>query len=136
MQQIIRYGLVGVATNALAYVAYLLLTHGGVPPKTAMTAVYLLAAFAGYWGNRQLTFAHRGSVLTSGTRYVVAHALGYALNWTLLAVLVDRLGHPHQLVQAFAIVAVACLLFVMFRFFVFAEATQAPPREETGSREP
>ncbi|MDP3891508.1 GtrA family protein, partial [Nocardioides sp.] len=86
MQQIIRYGLVGVATNALAFGAYLLLTWLGVPPKTAMTLVYLLAAFAGYWGNRQLTFAHRGSVLGSGARYVLAHGMGYAVNWTLLAV--------------------------------------------------
>lgn len=134
MQQIIRYGLVGVATNALAFGAYLLLTWLGVPPKTAMTLVYLLAAVAGYWGNRQLTFAHRGSVLGSGARYVLAHAMGYAVNWTLLAVGVDRLGHPHQLVQAFAILAVACLLFVAFRFFVFADATPTPAPGATGTR--
>ena len=117
--QVVRYGLVGLASNLSGYLFYLLITYLGVEPKMAMTLIYFVAAAVGYVGNRQWTFSHQGTVLKSGGRYFIAHFLGYTLNFLVLYIFVDRLGYVHQWVQGVAIVAIAGLLFVLFKYFVF-----------------
>ena len=117
--QLLRYGLVGAASNISGYLVYLLITYFGVEPKLTMTLVYAAAATIGYVGNRQWAFAHKGAVLGSSARYLIAHLLGYTLNLSILYIFVDRLGYAHQWVQAVAIAVVAGFLFVLFRYFVF-----------------
>jgi len=117
--QLIRYGVVGVASNLSAYLIYLLITHLGTEPKTAMTLVYLAGATAGFFGNRQWAFEHTGQMRQAMIRYGIAHLLGYSLNFLILHVFVDRLGYAHEWVQAAAIAVVAVFLFVLFRRYVF-----------------
>ena len=118
-RQVLRYAVVGIANNSIGYLIYLLLTHLGAAPKLTMTLLYCAGATLGYAGNRRFTFAHRGNVMASGQRYLVAHFLGYLMNLAILIVFVDRLGYPHQWVQAAAIFIVAVFLFIAFKFFVF-----------------
>ena len=120
MSQLVRYGLVGVTSNALAFGVYVLITALGVPPAAAMTIVYITAASISFFANRRVTFAHRGSVWGAAGKYVVAHALGYLINLGILVVLVDVLGYSHIWVQALAIFVVAAYLFVTFKLVVFA----------------
>jgi putative flippase GtrA len=119
MLQIVRYGIVGVGSNLLAYSSYLLLTCLGIEPKRAMTTVYIVAALVGFFGNRKWTFSHKGSQAQAAIRYASAHLFGYLMNLTVLKVFVDYLGYAHQLVQAIAIVFVAGMLFMIFKYFVF-----------------
>jgi len=129
VKQLVRYAVVGIASNLAGYLVYLFITWLGVGPKTAMTCLYLLGATVSFVGNRQWTFGHRGSIAAGALRFAFAHLLGYLLNLTLLVVFVDRLGFPHQLVQGIAIFVVAGFLFVLFRWFVFpAAATRAEAR--------
>lgn len=121
MLQLIRYGLVGVASNAAIYFVYLLITYLGVEPKTAMTLVYVIGASIGFIGNRKWTFAHRGDSSSAALRYALAHIIGYLLNFLILFTFVDRLGYAHQWVQAVAIIIVAGFLFIVFKYFVFRE---------------
>lgn len=117
--QLLRYGLVGVATNLALYSFYLLITYLGMEPKKAMTISYVVGASIGFIGHRQWTFAHKGAWLGSGTRYCIAHFCGYLINFLILLTFVDKLGYSHQWVQAVAIFVVAGFLFVTFRYFVF-----------------
>lgn len=117
--QLLRYGLVGVASNLAAYLAYLLLTRAGAAPKLAMTMLYLVGATVSFFGNRRLTFSFRGGWLGPGVRYALSHAVGYLINLALLVALVDAAGYPHQWVQALAILVVAAYLFLAMKFFVF-----------------
>lgn len=119
--QFIRYGMVGVATNLSGYLVYLFITYLGVEPKSTMTLLYVVGAAIGYMGNRQWAFGHKGDVLGSFMRYVLAHFCGYLINFMMLLVFSDRMGYPHQYVQAVAIVVVAGVLFLMFRYFVFSD---------------
>jgi putative flippase GtrA len=121
LHQLIRYGLVGAASNAAIYFLYLLITYFGVEPKTAMTVVYIIGGFIGFIGNRKWTFSHRGGASGAAFRYVLAHLFGYSLNFLILFTFVDRLGYAHQWVQAAAIVIVAGFLFIIFKYFVFSE---------------
>ena len=119
--QIIRYGLIGIASNLAGYLGYLLITYLGVEPKTAMTLLYIIGASIGFIGNRKWTFAHRGDSAGAALRYMLAHLFGYLLNFLILFTFVDRLGYAHQWVQAMAVIIVAGFLFIIFKYFVFAK---------------
>ena len=62
LRQILRYGIIGVAQNALAYGVYLVLTWLGLDPKLVVGVTYPLAMLISFLGNRKYTFAHKGSV--------------------------------------------------------------------------
>lgn len=119
VSQLFRYGLVGVMTNLALYFFYLFITYLGIEPKKAMTISYIVGAFLGFIGHRKWTFMHKGALLGSGARYIIAHLFGYLINFLILLTFVDKLGYPHQWVQAAAIIVVAGFLFVTFRYFVF-----------------
>lgn len=117
--QLLRYGLVGVLQNLTMYLLYLLITYFGAEPKQVMTGLYIVGASIGFIGHRNWTFSHEGAVIGSGARYVIAHLFGYLINYLMLLTFADKLGYPHQWVQASAIIVVALFLFVTFRYFVF-----------------
>jgi putative flippase GtrA len=117
---LIRYGLVGLAVNAAGYAVYLLATWLGAGPKSTMSVLYVAGVFTGYVGHRRWAFAYRGAIGASLARYLICHAGGYALNFFLLFWFSDRLGYPHQWVQAVAILVVALFLFLAFRYVAFA----------------
>jgi putative flippase GtrA len=123
----LRYGIVGLATNLIGYLAYLALTSWELAPKLAMTLLYVLSCSLGFFGNRRWTFSHQGSIFRSAIRYFIAHFMGYLMNLSILIVFADHLGYAHEYVQAVAILVVAVFLYGVFRFFVFAQ-----PLEEQG----
>lgn len=129
MPQLIRYGLIGAASNAAIYFIYLLITYLGMEAKQAMTLVYIVGAFIGFVGNRKWTFAHRGDTSSAALRYVLAHLGGYLVNLLILYTFVDRLGYAHQWVQAAAIIVVAGFLFVIFKYFVFSKSLSRAGKE-------
>lgn len=123
--QLTRYAFVGIVTNLAGYLLYLLLISFGTTPKLTVTFLYGAGAAMGFVGNRNLTFAHTGSLLGSGVRYFLAHCVGYGINLAILIIFVDHLGYPHQWVQAIAILVVAGFLFIAFKFFVFTDTTSS-----------
>ena len=122
--QFLRYGIVGIMSNAGGYFVYLLITWMGLEPKIAVSSLYLAGASIGFWGHRKWAFANsHGSLNLTIVRYCAAHILGYSLNLTLIIIFVDHFGYPHQVIQAIAIATVAIFLFLIFKFFVFAPAS-------------
>ncbi|MCK7578226.1 MAG: GtrA family protein [Chromatiales bacterium] len=118
--QFSRYALVGIASNALGYLLYLLLTYFGIGHKSAMTLLYAIGMAQTFHFNRRWSFGHKGDLTGAFARYVIVYGLGYLLNFLLLWIGVDQMHLPHQGVQAVAIVAVAVSLFLMHRYWVFA----------------
>lgn len=110
--QVVRYGVVGVLNNLLGYLIYLLVTWFWLDPKVAVTA---------YFGHARYSFSYNGCTSHGMVRYTIAHLIGYGANIGMLYIFWDRLGCPHQLVQAVAIVVVAGVLFLLFRYFVFPQ---------------
>lgn len=119
--QLTRYAFVGIVSNVAGYLVYLLVTYLGTTPKLTMTLLYGVGAAIGYIGNRNLTFAHKGSLLGSGVRYFMAHCFGYCINLAILIIFVDNFGYVHQWVQATAIFLVAGYLFFALKYFVFTD---------------
>lgn len=120
-KQLFYYGMIGIITNLSWYAVYLLITSFGAEPKLVMSILYFCGATTSYLANRKWTFQHTGHWVNSTIRYVIAHIMGYTLNFLLLLIFVDYYHYPHQWVQGIAIFIVAGFLFITFKFFVFSE---------------
>jgi putative flippase GtrA len=118
-KQLIRYGIVGLASNLAGYLTYIALTAFVFPPKLTMTLLYTFSATLSFLGNQRFTFNDKSSLKRSVPAFGLVHFVGWALNWSLLYMFSDRLGYSHQSVQAVSIFIVAAYLFVAMRFFVF-----------------
>lgn len=117
--QIIRFAIVGTLNNLLGYVVYLLLTYFWLEPKVAVSILYPVGVLVAYVSHAKYSFAHHGKHTGAIVRFFIAQFLGYGINLFMLYFFSDRLGFPHQIVQAFAIVVVGGALFLMLKFFVF-----------------
>jgi len=120
--QVARYGIVGLASNAVLYVLYLGITGIGLEPKLAMSVVFLGGIALTFLFHKRWTFAHKGSARLALARYVWAYGTAYGLNLASLLVFVDLAGLPHQVVQAATVLTLAALLFLAQRFWVFRPA--------------
>lgn len=129
--QLTRYGIVGVASNAVGYLLYLAITAAGMEHKLAMTLLYGLGVAQTFIFNKRWSFRHAGAHGTAFVRYCIAYASGYFGNLAALFILVDRLGYPHQIVQGVMILALAAMLFLLQKFWVFRPPSSQPAR--TGS---
>ncbi|WP_341743791.1 GtrA family protein [Azonexus hydrophilus] len=125
LAQVVRYGVVGVLNNLLGYLIYLLVTWLWLDPKMAVTLMYPIGAVTAYFGHAKYSFAYIGRTSHGIARYTIAHLIGYGANISFLYLFSDRLGYPHQIVQAVAIVAVAGILYILFRYFVFPQRHQS-----------
>lgn len=124
--QVVRYAVVGLASNALLYLAYLALTSAGVEPKLAMSLLYALGVIQTFYFNKTWSFRHGGTHGPAFIRYCISYGLGYLFNLVALYVLADRLGHPHQIVQGALIICTAVLLFLLQKLWVFRTDTPTP----------
>ena len=120
--QFARYAIVGLASNAVGYVLYLLFTWAGVGPKLAMTCLYIVGVLQTFAFNSKWSFRFAGAVAPALVRYATVYALGYFINLLALVLLVDKVGLPHQLVQGVMILVVAVMLFMAQRYWVFPKA--------------
>jgi putative flippase GtrA len=118
-KQLVRYIVVGAASNAAGYALYLFLTNFELPPKIAMTLLYMTTAGFSFFGNRKITFVYEGDFFGAGTRFLIAQTIGYLINLFILMIFVDNLGYNHKIVQAVAIFTVAVYLFFSLKLFVF-----------------
>jgi hypothetical protein len=118
-KQLTLYTFVGIVNNLAGYLVYLFVTYFGAMPKIIITLLYGVDATIVYFGNRNFTLSHKGSLLGSSVSYFIAHFFGYFINFVTLIIFVNYFMYPHQWVQAVAIFVVACFLFIAFKFFVF-----------------
>jgi putative flippase GtrA len=125
-RQLLRYIMVGVGSNVILYLAYLLLTGLGLGHKTAMTLSYGVGILQTFLLNRSWTFGHQGHIRSAFIRYIVIYLLGYLVNFSGLYIFVDVFGFAHQLIQGVMIIIVAVLLFVLLRLWVFDKHNERP----------
>lgn len=122
--QLFRFALVGLGSNAVLYLLYLLLTGLGLGHKTAMTLLYILGVLQTFVFNRHWTFRHQGKMPKALRRYLASYGFGYCFNLGMLLIMVDRLGLSHQIVQGILILITAGLLFLLQKYWVFPDPTE------------
>ena len=129
--QFIRFAVIGLASNALLYLAYLLLTGMGMGHKLAMSLLYATGVTLTFLFNKNWTFGHRGEYRKTFIGYLLIYLLGYVVNLVALMVLVDRMGFQHQWVQGMMILVIAVMTFLMQKFLLFRtpESLSGPRRD-------
>lgn len=124
-EQFVRYVLVGLVSNTIGYVLYLLLTRSIMGPKSAMSLLYAVGVLQTFIFNRNWSFGYSGQMSSSFLRYVSTYALGYVVNLSALLVLVDIMGLSHEWVQACLVLSLAAGLFLLQRYWVFRATPSA-----------
>lgn len=118
--QSLRFGIVGLISNAALYLLYLLLVKLGADPKLAVTFLYVLGLSMTFLFNKRWSFAHRGDWGRSAVRYFSLYGMLYFTNILVLMVMIDFLHYPHSLVQASVIMVFIPIVFLVQRYWVFA----------------
>ncbi|WP_052347891.1 GtrA family protein [Imhoffiella purpurea] len=115
-----RFIIVGLVSNFLLYLLYLILTKIGFGYKIAMTLLYVLGVLQTFVFNKAWTFQYAGNHPDILVRYIIVYAFGYFFNLVLLMVFVDIIMLPHAIVQAVAIVLCGALIFFGQKLWVFS----------------
>lgn len=118
-RQLLRYVVVGVATNLLLYGCFLVLLHAGWAYLAAMSVSYAVGIALAFVAQRSWTFAHQGARGMAAARFVACYGLGYLLNLAGLRLLVGGGLLGPAAAQAVMIVIVALVLFVLQKVWVF-----------------
>lgn len=119
--QLMRYATVGLVSNAIGFLLYLILTYAGMGHKLAMTLLYVMGVAQTFLFNKRWTFSHDGAFYGPFVRYVSSYAFGYLLNLAALLIFVDWAQWPHQIVQGVMIFILAGMLFLLQKYWVFAK---------------
>ena len=117
--QMVRFGMVGIASNVVLFLGFIILSHLGMGHKTAMTVVFFAGVLQTFLANKKWTFAHQGSTVLSFSRYIFAYALAYLFNLVILYIVVDKLGCSYVTTHGVMVFLVAGLLFFMQRYWIF-----------------
>jgi len=118
-RQLLRFVVVGLASNLAIYIIYLFLASAFFDPKIAMTITFAFGVLLSFSFNRRWTFDHRGPRGNSLLRYSAVYLVGYTINLSAIVVFVDRLGLPHEIVQGCMILIVAVIVFLLQKHWVF-----------------
>lgn len=119
--QSLRYVIVGLASNLILYIHYLVFTTVGIGHKTAMTLLYFIGMFQTFIFNKRWTFLHHGSFNTSLVRYIIAYIAFYLLNLGVLHLFVDLFSYSHALVQGTFMVIIVGPLFLVQKYWIFPQ---------------
>ena len=117
--ELLRYGIVGLVSNGIAYGTYITITLCGITPEISAACIYLVGASISYLGNYRWTFDSRTPHAFVLPKFVAAHVLGFSVQLLVITYLYRKAGFAHQLAQLVAVGCVAIILFLSFKFFVY-----------------
>jgi putative flippase GtrA len=117
--ELIRYGIVGITSNASIYLLYLALTALGMEPKVAMSLLYVMGILQTFVFNKSWTFRYAGPRHSALWRHVVLYVVGYLIQLLLLILMVDTLGWRHEWVMAGVVLLMSAFFFLGQKYWVF-----------------
>ena len=117
--QSIRFGIIGLTSNVILYLFYLVLTALSLDPKLVITFSYIVSLAWTFMFNKQWSFSHQGDWRRSSARFLILYGMLYCINLIILLVLVDAFEFSHVLVQAGVFVVYIPIVFLVQRYWVF-----------------
>ncbi len=126
MQQLIRFGLVGIFNTLLGYAIIFFAMYGlGMSPVVSNAWGYGLGLITSYWLNRTFTFKSSSAVKQEAPRFMVVVALAYSINLGVLLVWTNGLGLHEGVGQLAAGIAYIGSSFALNKYFVFQSTRQS-----------
>lgn len=118
-KELIRYVVVGAATNGFGLLLYVVFTTIGVSPVLMISMSYPIHIGLAFYMNKKWSFTHEGRISASAVRYLISYIGCYVMNVAVLKYFYGYCGFSHVLVQTAAVVLIAPLLFVTQKVWVF-----------------
>lgn len=123
-----RYAVSGVANTTVGVLAIYVLMWLHVSPYLANLLGYATGLLFSYFNARNYVFRFSGGHSGGTLRYALAFGVCYGLNMAVLAVGLETLQWPAWLAQGAGISVHTTLMFLLSRYFVFAQrADNADP---------
>lgn len=119
--QLVKYGVVGVATNLIGYLVYLAITYMGAGPKITMSFLYAIGIVISFVANRSWSFTDNRGLSDSAKLYLVTYIIGYLINLSIMFVFIDIYGFKHYFVQLAATFVMPFYYFILLKLFVFKD---------------
>jgi putative flippase GtrA len=121
LQEIVRFGVVGVTQNVTNIGLFALLVALDLPYLAAAVAAAIVALALSYWLNRTWTFRHAAvrAIPRQATQYMVIFVLASLGAIALLALFTEVAGLPKVLAQALSLATMAPLSYVAQRLLTF-----------------
>lgn len=115
---LVRYLVVGAVTNLLLLLCFSWLNLY-LPAIAASSLVFVTGIAISYSANKNWSFKSPGRHRREAPRYILAYLAGYAVQLTVLTMVI-HFTHHAILAQAVAMVVAAAVIFAMLKLFVFA----------------
>ncbi len=126
LRRFLLYALAGVAATGTHYAVMVALVRWGHVPEVAASCVgFIAGACVKYPLNYWTVFASRQKHRVAMPRFLLALAVGFALNAAILAVLLRALDVHYMVSQVLTTGAVLFVNYVMARYWIFSSAAGA-----------
>ena len=120
IQQILRFGVVGVFATFTHVVTVLLLVEwGGIGAVWSNFFAFSLAVFVSFKGHYHWTFNASTSYTKAFTKFSVIALLGLGLNQSIMYSLVNLLNWDYRIALAVVIMVVPTITFIFSRQWAF-----------------
>lgn len=120
LRRLLRFGIVGVASNAALYLAFLLLLDLAMSPSSAAVTCYVAGVALSYMVNRAWSFQSVASHRADLPRFLLAHGAGILSTLVVLDALLGWL-RP-ELAQLVNIAVTAIIIYVNLALLKFGGA--------------
>tara|TARA_B100000614_G_C14431263_1_gene446224 strand:+ start:407 stop:829 length:423 start_codon:yes stop_codon:yes gene_type:complete len=118
VEQLFKYGLVGVMNTLITFLVIAILSYLGFSPVTSNVIGYACGLANSFFFNGRFTFAS-----TNGRkavyRFLAGFALAYCINLAVLLALTRQGDLPEMASQAIAMLAYNICFFLIMKFWIF-----------------
>ncbi len=95
----LRFALVGIKSNLLYYLIYVLLSLAGLTPAPSIAVVFLFGGAYTFWFNKSFVSRDEAAARPQIPGYIAVYLAGLAVNLVLLNALITRFGLDHYAVK-------------------------------------
>jgi len=118
--QIIKYSSVGIATNTIGYILYIVISNLiGVNPPIAAILAGLMVIGISYYLNKRFTFKSKNKGVVTTLNYYLLYFSAILLHSSNIFMFSSILGFVHEIVAGISLIVISCLLFLIQKFYLF-----------------
>jgi putative flippase GtrA len=115
----VRFVVIGLATNVVAFCLFLILVLIGVSPKRTLTLLYWTSVVLVFFINRAYVFGHKGNIFHAFKKHICVYIFGYGLSISMLAFWLDYLGLNYVVAMIMTSIVMPVYFYTMQKHLVF-----------------
>jgi len=122
VNQIFKYGSVGIVTNALGYIIYIAVANLlGINPPVAAIISGLLVISLSFYLNKRFSFDNNNKSIGLAVNYFILYGIAILFHSLIVFIFSNILGFAHEIIAGINIILISCSLFLIQKFLLFRE---------------